>query len=73
MPAAFSQFMTHLRMQLFDNEPHLPNYIAFYMSRSELGISDGGVLTICMYPLSTCCGDRTIENAPPSQPKSSLI
>ena len=59
-------------MQLFDNEPDLPNYVAFYMSRSELGISDGGVLTICMCPLSTYCGDRAIENAPPSQRKSSL-
>ena len=37
-------------MQLFDNEPHLPNYIAFYMSRSEIGISDGGVLTVCTHP-----------------------
>ncbi|KAI0333921.1 acid protease [Cubamyces sp. BRFM 1775] len=31
---------------LFDHEPDLPNYTTFLMSRSEIGISDGGVLTV---------------------------
>ncbi|RPD60497.1 acid protease [Lentinus tigrinus ALCF2SS1-7] len=31
---------------LFEHEPDLPNYTAWLMSRSELGITDGGVLTV---------------------------
>ncbi|KAH9934492.1 aspartic peptidase domain-containing protein [Epithele typhae] len=31
---------------LFDHEPTMPDYAAWYMSRSDVGISDGGVLTI---------------------------
>ncbi|OSC99706.1 acid protease [Trametes coccinea BRFM310] len=31
---------------LFEHEPSLPNYITMLMSRSEAGITDGGVLTV---------------------------
>ena len=41
--------------QLFDNEPDLPNYTAFLMSRSDIGISDGGILTICTRTIRVLC------------------
>ncbi|KAI0649596.1 aspartic peptidase domain-containing protein [Trametes meyenii] len=37
---------TPILYNLFEHEPDLPNYTAFLMSRSEVGITSGGVLTI---------------------------
>ncbi|KAI0325498.1 hypothetical protein GY45DRAFT_1260736, partial [Cubamyces sp. BRFM 1775] len=31
---------------LFEHEPDLPNYTTFLMGRNEIGVSDGGVLTV---------------------------
>ena len=52
----FSHRQTRSIFQLFDNEPDLPNYTAFLMSRSDIGISDGGILTVCMYTSPVCKG-----------------
>ncbi|KAI0325499.1 acid protease [Cubamyces sp. BRFM 1775] len=42
----FEENGTPILSNLFDHEPDLPNYITLLMSRSDVGLVDGGVLTI---------------------------
>ncbi|KAH9893312.1 aspartic peptidase domain-containing protein [Cubamyces lactineus] len=44
--SSFAENGTPIIYNLFDHEPDLPNYTTFLMTRSEIGISDGGVLTV---------------------------
>ena len=38
---------------MFAHEPDRPDYMTWLMSRTELGDSSGGVLTVCTSPLRT--------------------
>ncbi|KAI0664358.1 aspartic peptidase domain-containing protein [Cubamyces menziesii] len=44
--SSFAENGNPIIYNLFDHEPDLPNYTTFLMSRSEIGITDGGVLTV---------------------------
>ncbi|KAH9889825.1 aspartic peptidase domain-containing protein [Cubamyces lactineus] len=44
--SSFAENGNPIIYNLFDHEPDLPNYTTFLMSRSQMGISDGGVLTV---------------------------
>ena len=39
----------HAILQIFVRNQDQPNYFTFLMDRGELGITDGGVLTVCAY------------------------
>ncbi|KAH9903454.1 aspartic peptidase domain-containing protein [Cubamyces lactineus] len=43
---AFAENGNPILYNLFDHEPDLPNYITLLMSRSDIGLVDGGVLTV---------------------------
>ncbi|KAH9848559.1 aspartic peptidase domain-containing protein [Lenzites betulinus] len=46
MNSSYAENATPILYNLFKHETDLPNYTAFLMSRSEVGITDGGVLTV---------------------------
>ena len=48
-------------MQLFAHLPDVPAYSTWLPARSDLGLTDGGVLTFCAYPVDAHA-HRTVLN-----------